>query len=320
MNKIYIIAQKEFKDILRSRILLFTILLFVFLVILSISISSLVFYDQVTQFDQSAQLLKSLWKIQNLTKPELYPLSLLRGVVNYIEIVGAILGIFLGYMSVYREKVSRSLSLLLSRPVRNEDIIYGKLLGNFWFILILLTAIGWLILILLSLIAGASIGGMEFLKIGIFIVSSSFYILIFFLLAFFLCIYQRNIINALISSFLIWLIFALILPQIGDTMDTDNQVSWWFFKSMGLARSDEFKVMDHFKTYENIRTSTEQLSITKHYERFEFALFGVKKDFEGKALIYVFREKAFDIFILVLFLFMLIQLNTRYITKNLSIT
>lgn len=320
MNKTLIIAQKELKDIMRSHVLLFTILLFVFLVIVSISVSSLIFHDQITQFDQSAELLKSLWKTQDLTRPTLYPLNLLRWVVNYIEIVGAIFGIFLGYMSAYREKFSRSLSLLLSRPVRSKNIIYGKLLGNSWFILMLLTAIGWFILILLSLIAGASIGGVEFLKIGIFTISSSIYIIIFFLIAFLLCLYQKNIVNALISSFLIWLVFALIIPQIGDTMDTDNQVSGWFFKSMWLSRADEFKVMDHFKTYEYIRTGTEHLSITKHYERLEFALFGVKKDFEWKTLNYIFQEKALDIFILVLFFLAVIHLNTQYIAKKLTIT
>ncbi|MFA5917732.1 MAG: ABC transporter permease subunit [Candidatus Gracilibacteria bacterium] len=318
MNTIIIIAIKEFKEIIRTRTFLFVLFLFLVLVGISITISSLVFNDQVTQFNQSLEVLKSLGRASNITQPDFYPLNLLRGVVDYIEIVGAILGIFLGYISAYREKVSKSLSLILSRPVKKIHIIYGKLLGNFSFIFMMMIFVSILIITLLYAIAGANLIGVEFIKIGLFVFTSSFYILIFFMLSFLLCLSQKNTVNALIMSFLIWLIFALIIPQIGDTMDTDNQISGGFFKSINLSRTDEFKVMDHFKTYENIRTGVEQLSITKHYERLEFALFGIKKDYADKSLSFILQDKSTDIFILIIFFGLLMKINTYYLKKNLN--
>jgi len=74
---------------------------------------------------------------------------------------------------------------------------------------------------------------------------------------------------------------VLILPQVGDTMDPDNQVPGGFFNSMHLTKPQEKQVMANFKNYETIRNSIEQLSITKHYERASFALLGIKKEFNA---------------------------------------
>lgn len=319
MNSYKIIAKKELKDILRSKIFIFILSLFLILITISVVVSSLVFADQLAQYLSSYEILKSLWKTVTETKPELYPLNLLRWAVDYIEIVWAILWIFLGYISAYREKTSKALPLLLSRPIKKSQIIYGKLLGNIWFILILMTFVSILIIILLTFVAGASLGYIDIIKILLFIISSTIYIAIFFLVAFVLCLSRKNIVNSLILSFLIWLVFALILPQIWDTMDTDNQVQWWFFKSLNLSRQDEFKVMDHFKTYETIRTLTEQLSITKHYERLEFALFWIKADYNNKTLTYILNDKAIDIVMLILFFSILTYLNTYILDKKLSV-
>ena len=100
--------------------------------------------------------------------------------------------------------------------------------------------------------------------------------MLFFTLSFFLSVQQKTLSNALIICFVIWLVFVLVLPQIGDTMDPDNQVPGGFFKSMGFDKQQEYAVMAKFSGYEKTRDFIEQLSITKHYERAGFALFGIK--------------------------------------------
>ncbi len=318
MHIYLVIAKKEFKDIMRSKVFLSILIIFLCLVAISVIVSSLVFHSQVAQFNQSFELLKSLGKTDNMIKPELYPLGLLRGTVDYIEIVWAILWIFLWYISAYREKMSKVFSIIFSRPVKKIDIIYWKLLWNFSFVLILMTFISVLMLVLLYAIAWANLQWIDFIKIILFIFSSSIYITIFFMISFFLCVSQKNIVNALILSFLIRLTFALIVPQIWDTMDTDNQVPGWFFKSMGLSRPDEFKVLDHFTTYENIRGWIEQLSITKHYERLEFALFGIKTDYNNKTLWFILHDKMVDIIVLFLMFGLLFYLNVLVLRKKLT--
>ncbi|HHD92051.1 MAG TPA: hypothetical protein ENL06_00265 [Candidatus Portnoybacteria bacterium] len=316
MNKIIIIAKKEFKDILRSKIFIYVLLLLFALTLISLVVSELVFKDQVLQYNNSLEILKSIGKTPTTKAPQLYPLNLLRGSVDYIEIIGAILGIFLGYISIFKEKSSKAIKLILARPIKKSEIIYGKLLGNFIFVLILMIGVATLIAVTLPLVAGASLHFIDFIKLGIFVILSALYVLIFFTLSFLLSLQQKIIVNALIISFAVWLIFVLILPQIGDTMDPDNQVPGGFFKSMSLTKPQEKKVMANFKNYETVRTGVEQLSITKHYERASFAIFGIKKQYNDMTLKEVFHDKWSDMLAILIFLLIGIWADIIFLRKS----
>lgn len=238
----------------------------------------------MNEYQQSVALLKQLGKEPTTPPPRLYPLNLLRGVVDYIEIVGAVLGIMLGYISISKERNTKALKILLTKPLTKKDIAYGKILGNLFFILILLSIVGILIFLSIFFIGGVVLTAGELLKIVLFVVFSTIYILLFFMLSFFFTLQQKTITHALILSFIIWLIIGLILPQIGDTMDPDNQVPGGFFHSMNVNKTQEKQVLRKFAGYENTRDFIEQLSITKHYERTVFALFGINNIYNDVAL------------------------------------
>ncbi len=316
MSKIFIIAQKELKDILRSKIFIYVLLLLFGLTLVSLFVSELVFKDQVWQYNSSLEMLRSIGKMPTTAAPELFPLNLLRGVVDYIEIIGAILGIFLGYISMFKERNTKAIKLILTRPIKKNDIIFGKILGNFIFTLVLMIGVVLLIILTLPLVGGANLHFIDFVKLGIFIILSSLYILIFFTLSFLLSLQQKVIANALVISFAVWLVFVLILPQIGDTMDPDNQVPGGFFKSMALTKPQELKVMGNFKNYETIRTGVEQISITKHYERTVFALFGIKSNYNGKTLTEIFHDKWGNVLAVLLFLLIGIWADIIFLRKS----
>jgi ABC-2 type transport system permease protein len=254
------------------------------LTITSLAVPFFVFSSQVNEYQQSVALLKQLGKEPTTPPPRLYPLNLLRGVVDYIEIVGAVLGIMLGYISISKERNTKALKILLTKPLTKKDIAYGKILGNTFFILILLAIVGILIFLSIFFIGGIVLTAEELLKIILFVVFSTIYILLFFMLSFFFTLQQKTITHALILSFIIWLIIGLILPQIGDTMDPDNQVPGGFFHNMNMNKTQEKQVLSKFVGYENMRDFIEQLSITKHYERTVFALFGIKNTYNDVAL------------------------------------
>ena len=48
----------------------------------------------------------------------------------------------------------------------------------------------------------------------------------------------------------LWLVVVLILPQIGDTLDADNQVPGGLFSALTLDKPQEDLVLTHFSTYE----------------------------------------------------------------------
>ncbi len=302
MNKVWLIAKKEWKDIFRSKTFIYMLILLILLTIISLSVSFLIFNNQVTEYHNSLEVLKQIGKLPDSPPPRLYPLNLLRGVVDYVEIIGAILGIILGYISISKERNTKALKLLLTRPITKKDIAYGKIIGNTLFVLALMLIIGVIILFATFLIGGVVLTGTELLKISLFVLFSTMYIMIFFMLSFFFSLQQKTISHALIVSFIVWLVFVLIFPQIGDTMDPDNQVPGGFFSSMNLNKTQELQVMAKFQNYETIRGGIEQLSITKHYERIMFALFGVKKIYNDKPLTQIMYENWSNLLWILLFL------------------
>ena len=302
MNKLLLIAKKEWKDIFRSKTFIYMLILLILLTIISLSVSFLVFNNQVTEYHNSLEVLKQIGKLPDTPPPKLYPLNLLRGVVDYIEIIGAILGIILGYISISKERNTKALKLLLTRPITKNDLTYGKIIGNTLFVLSLMFIIGIIIFLATFAIGGVVLTAIELLKLLLFVLFSTMYIMIFFMLSFFFSLQQKTISNALVMAFIIWLVFVLIFPQIGDTMDPDNQVPGGFFASMNLNKTQEYAVMDKFKSYETIRGGIEQLSITKHYEREMFAIFGVKKKYNALPLTQILLENWSNLAWIIIFL------------------
>ncbi|MFH0834649.1 MAG: ABC transporter permease subunit [Patescibacteria group bacterium] len=315
MNLIWVIAQKEIKDILRSKIFIYSLILLLALTGISTFVSSAVFHDQLLQYQDSIAFLQSIGRDVNTAAPTLFPLNLLRGAVDYVEIIGAILGIFLGYISVSKEKTSKTLPLIFTRPVTEKQVSYGKLLGNLIFIATLCAAITIFIAGVLIFFANAPLNFLEYFKLFLFTILSSVYILIFFALSFWLSARNKVLVNALIFAFVIWIGVVLILPQIGDTMDPDNQVPGGFFKSMGMTKDQELKVMGELGYYEKIRTGVEQLSIAKHYERPAFALFGIKKTYNGMPLLAILNDRKFNFLLIVVVLFLLVELDIRAVRQ-----
>jgi ABC-2 type transport system permease protein len=290
MNNIKLIAKKEWMDIFRSKTFLYILVLLVALTITSLTVSFLVFNSQVKEYETALNILKQLGREPTTPPPKLYPLSLLRGVVDYIEIIGAILGIILGYISISKERNTKALKLLLTRPITKREIAYGKIAGNGLFVLVLMSIVSVIIFLIIYLIGGVVLDSIDLLKLFLFVLFSTIYIMLFFMISFFFSLQQKTIAHALIISFIIWLVIVLILPQIGDTMDPDNQVPGGFFKSMSLNKTQEKQVLSEFSGYENIRGFIEELSITKNYERLIFAIFGIKDTYRDEPLLNVMFE------------------------------
>jgi ABC-2 type transport system permease protein len=82
----------------------------------------------------------------------------------------------------------------------------------------------------------------------------------------------------------VWLFFVLVTPQIGDTLDMDNQVPGGLFKALGLTRDDETTLLHHFHIYETTRTRIEWVSFAQHFQRFAFGMVDVKERYRHHGL------------------------------------
>jgi len=228
-------------------------------------------------------------------KPDLNPLSVSKDFVTYLGIIGALLAITLGNNSILKERKSGTLKLLLSRPVFRDSLINGKLLGNI-VILAFISLLTFLITYLsMGVIGGVFLSGNETLRLTMFFIMGFFYMVVFLSLAVTLSLLANNGNKMLLITIILWLVFAFIFPQIGNTMDMDNQMPGGFFTQMGMTRDQEHKVLEKFKLYETLRNGIEEMSPTKHYERVSFALLGVKPGFENMSAWKIIQLKWFNL-------------------------
>lgn len=279
------VAGKELRDTLRERALLVLAGSLTLLVIVSVLSATLGFHDQVAAYNAAVDQLRATGQPTDvLTMPQYSPLQMLRAGVEYLEILGAVLAIVLGYVSFARERRSRVLKLVLTRGVTRRQLVAGKLLGGAVVLAALTGAYLTLAGLAIWLIGGIPLAGAEVLKLAMAAVLAFAYLFAFLAFAAALTNWVRNPPTALVLGLVVWIVVVLVLPQIGDTMDVDNQVAGGLFTSLGLDKAAATDVMSQFGTYEWIRNATEVLSPTKHFERASFAILGIKDEFNGQPL------------------------------------
>jgi ABC-2 type transport system permease protein len=128
------IARKEFFDHLISRkfLLVFAILLTVAVIGIITGISDYHSAISTYNYNQKAALtesgVQSAADLAMKTKPSVLLVFYQMGML--FEMIGAILGIAMGFDLVTKEKESKSLKILLAHPVYRDQVINGKALGG----------------------------------------------------------------------------------------------------------------------------------------------------------------------------------------------
>jgi ABC-2 type transport system permease protein len=317
MHSILTVGKKEFGDAVRNKVFLTFFIFLILLTTISLYIGSVAFQQKVSVFQVAFdQLVQSGQSVANLTKPEFYPLQLLRASIEYLEIIGAVLAISLGYLSIAKEKGNNTLPLIFSRPVTKTQYYLGKMVGNAALICVVVVSIFTISVLLLTVIGGLHLSAMEMLKMALSAGATVIYLFLFFCFAALSTILMRYASNALIFSFVVWLIFVLVVPQIGDTMDTDNQIPGGFFNAIHVNKPESKIILEQFTTYETLRNGVEEASITKHYERLTFALLGIKDIYNGKSLGFIFKDKLNDILWILAFFIILALASLRAFTHS----
>lgn len=296
------IAKKEYGDALRSALFLVLAGFMIALTAISILVASLNFQSQIAQYSTALAQLSPAEKLGAvIAPPQYYPLLMLRGTVEYLEIIGAVLAIVLGYLSIAKEKTTNTSRLLLIRPLSRYALAGGKLLGASAVIVSLLSILGIGILVSFIGIGHISFSHLELTKLALTFAYTYLYLLFFYCFSAALALFFRDLPRALLLALALWLVFVLIIPQIGDTMDPDNQVPGGFFASMHATQEEQSAIISQFHRYENFRNALEVSSIEKHYERLVFATLGIKGMYNDKPLLFIMRDKWADFLLLIVF-------------------
>lgn len=295
MNPMLVVAKKEIADALKNKLFLSILAMLLLLTGVSVVLGSYQVKLNVDSYNQSIEFLKSLGKTEFPSAPNINPLSASKGFVNYIGLLGALLAIVLGNASVVKEKRGGTLKLILSRQIFRDTFLNGKLIGNMALLLFIaiFTAISTLGAV--RAISNVALTTGDISRMYMFFLMSFLYMTFFLVLGIFLAVIMPNGNKSLLVTVIIWLVISFILPQIGDTMDMDNQLPGGFFATMGMSKTDSQKVLDNFKFYETMRDGIEQMSPTKHYERVGFALLNIKPGFDKNTALEVVSIKWIDV-------------------------
>ena len=255
----------------------------------------------VATYDAAKATLLALGKSAAAIKPpEFYPMRLLRGPVEQIQIVGAAIAILMGLRAAATERGRQTLALILTRPIKRWQYIGGKIVAGLGLVNFELAVVMALCALLLHLMPGVGLTGNDLGRFSLVWAVSVVYMDSFFLAAFLLTLHLPRPSTALLTAFTLWLVIVLVAPQIGDTMDPDNQVAGGMFKALSISRPDQLEVMKTYAGFEAIRGGIEAASITKHFERFAFAVLGIKATYAGLPLGAILTEKALDILWIIL--------------------
>lgn len=274
-TRIMTLARHEYRAAVRSRVLLALIAILGVATIASVYVASVDYAGQLADYRayRDAAIAGGVRQIAPLP---LALLSLLRGAMEYLEIIGAVIAITLGYLSVSRERANRTLPLLRSRPVTSGELASGSALGAIGLIATLVAATAVIAILCLGVIGNDWIDVAQSVKLLLAYSAAVVYLTVFYFLGAALTARSKTPANGLMVALGVWLIVVLIIPQIGDTLDADNQIPGGLFASLGLDRADETTIVAHFSGYETARTAIEAASFSKHFERFAFAMTDVK--------------------------------------------
>lgn len=289
------IARKEMTDALRDRFILTVTLFLAAAALLSLVTGAIAIATDVATYNDAKATLLALGKSADvLNAPEFYPLRLLRGAIEQIEIIGAVLGILAGFRAASSERGRQTLALIMTRPLQKWQFIAGKATAG---ILLLSGALGSVFLtgtVALHFVAGVGLTADDLLRVFLVWVMASVYTAGFFLLAFVLTLILKRPSNALLFSFVVWLLLVLIAPQIGDTLDPDNQVAGGVFKQLHIPKAEQDRIKAGYAVFETVRGGIEAASVTKHFERYSFAVLGIKDTYAGMPLGPILTEKRGD--------------------------
>ena len=156
-------------------------------------------------------------ELKGMAKPTLIFLLLftstgkLFSFVQFIGFFGPLIGIFLGFDSINRERISRTLTKLVSQPIYRDSIINAKFLSGVAIIAIVLVAIVLIISGLGLRLIGVVPGSEEVWRLMIYIITSLLYISFWLGISILFSVIFRSTGTSALASLAVWIFFSFFV-------------------------------------------------------------------------------------------------------------
>jgi len=156
-------------------------------------------------------------ELKGMAKPTLIFLMLFTSTgkffsfVQFIGFFGPLIGIILGFDSINRERVSRTLSKLVSQPIHRDSIINAKFLTGVATITIVLVAIVLIISGLGIRLIGVVPGSEEVGRLAIYLITSILYISFWLGVSILFSVIFRSTATSALASLALWIFFSFFV-------------------------------------------------------------------------------------------------------------
>jgi ABC-2 type transport system permease protein len=180
-------------------------------------------------------------ELKGMTKPTLVFLLLftatgkLFSFVQFIGFFGPLIGIILGFDAINRERVSRTLSKLVSQPIYRDSVINAKFLAGVATITIVLVAIVLIITGLGLRMIGVVPGQEEIWRLIVYLVISILYIAFWLGISILFSVIFRSAATSALAALAVWIFFSFFvslgagvladavapISQTGSTLDAN---------------------------------------------------------------------------------------------------
>ena len=131
--------------------------------------------------------------------------------VQFIGFFGPLIGIFLGFDSINRERISRTLSKLASQPIYRDSIINAKYLAGVTTIAVVLVGIVLIISGLGIRLIGVVPGSEEVLRLAIYVITSILYVSFWLGIAILFSVVFRSTATSALASLAVWIFFSFFV-------------------------------------------------------------------------------------------------------------
>jgi ABC-type transport system involved in multi-copper enzyme maturation permease subunit len=173
-------------------------------------------------------------------------LALLNNMIIYMPLIGALLAIVIGHLSVMDDRLAGVTRVIFSRPVDRSSYFRGKLLGSAVAGAVIMAACLVLSVVALTLINRGVPTGSEFLRLVLFYGLSGLYLLLFVLVGTVAALCTRSQSMALFAAVAVWVLVTFATPQftsglrpvasLNPVTDPTTTTSSAFFRATSKAK------------------------------------------------------------------------------------
>ena len=192
-SPIVTIALKDAREALRDRFLLVATLALAAGAAVSVLTGALALHTDAATYAAAKALLLALGKdAAAIARPEFWPLKLLRGTIEQVEILGAVIALVAGYRAAVSERGQQTLALILTRPARRWHFLAAKLLGRLLLAIAMLGAVFVGAALLLAMVSGVGLSPADLGRLALVWVASVAYLTGIFAVGFALSLWHRR--------------------------------------------------------------------------------------------------------------------------------